>query len=130
MVEQIRAGHEEDVEQAGLLIEVLVGSPDPKGAWLGFKIANLQGRDLHKQVVEAVSRYGSLRLALARDEKIHDEYQESVQKSGLVKEMLATYHDLISQLEPLRMASPTKYHLARAYRRIIKNEVEAKELLY
>jgi hypothetical protein len=61
---------------------------------------------------------------------LHDEYQESVQKSGLVKEMLATYHDLISQLEPLRMASPTKYHLARAYRRIIKNEVEAKELLY
>jgi hypothetical protein len=130
MVEQIRAGHEEDVEQAGLLIEVLVGSPDLKGAWLGFKIANLQDRDLHKQVVEAVSRYGSLRLALARGEKIHDEYQESVQKSGLMKEMLATYRDLISQLEPLRMASPTKYHLARAYRRIIKNEVEAKELLY
>ena len=130
MVEQIDGGHEEDLEQAGLLIEELAGSPDPKGTWLGSKIANLQRQDLHKQVVEAVARYGSLRLALARGEEIHDEYQESVQESGLVKEMLATYQDLISQLDPLRMASPTKYHLARAYRRIIKDEVEAKELLY
>ncbi|KAG9204911.1 hypothetical protein G6514_010145 [Epicoccum nigrum] len=130
MMDQINSGHDEDLEQAGLLIEELAGSPDPKGGWLGLYVEALQGNNLHKQVVEAVTRYGSLRLALSPNEDIHEDYQESAQKSGLVKEMLATYWDLISQLEPLRMASPTKYHLARAYRRIIKNEVEAKELLY
>jgi hypothetical protein len=129
MVGQIES-YPEDLEQVHLLIEQLAESPDPECTWLGLKIAILQRQDLHKQVVEAVTRYGSLRLAMARKQNIHADYQKSAQMSELVNEMLATYHDLISQLEPLRMASPTKFHLARAYRRIIKNEVEAKELLY
>ena len=129
MVDQIE-DYPEDLEQVCLLIEELAESPDPEGTWLGLKIAILQRQDLHKQVVDAVTRYGSLRLAMARNQNSHADYQKSAQMSGLVNEMLATYHDLISQLEPLRMASPTKFHLATAYRRIIKNELEAKELFY
>ena len=129
MVGQIKS-YPEDLEQVYLLIEELAESPDPEGTWLGLKIAVLQRQDLHRQVVDAVTRYGSLRLAMARNPNIHADYQKSAQMSELVTEMLATYHDLISQLDPLRMASPTKFHLATAYRRIVKNELEAKEFFY
>ena len=129
MVGQIES-YPEDLEQVYLLIEELAESPDPEGTWLGLKIAVLQRQDLHRQVVDAVTRYGSLRLAMARNQSIHADYQKSAQMSELVTEMLATYHDLISQLDPLRMASPTKFHLATAYRRIVKNELEAKEFFY
>ncbi|KAJ8117422.1 hypothetical protein OPT61_g1375 [Boeremia exigua] len=124
------ARHEKDRGPALHLLERLASSPDPDGTWLPLYIAHLQGQDMHKEVMEAVNRYGSLRLAMSPDPDMHSDYQKSAKTAGLVNEMLATYHDLVSQLEPLGWASPTRFHLALVYRRIVKNELAAKELLY
>jgi hypothetical protein len=123
---------EEDRKQAERLFEELKGSPDPEGTWLCLYMGHLRKENKYKEVVEVVTRYGSLRLAMSPlyDEEIHNTYQESARISDRVDVMLATYKDLISQLEPLKWSSPTKYHLANAYRRVSKSELEAKELLY
>lgn len=122
----------EAMNAAVKLFDDLADSPDERGNWLCHYLGHLRSQDRHKEAVEAVTRHGSLRLAMSGDldQELHLDYQDSAQQAGLIEVMVATYEDLIDQLEPLRWASPTKVHLAHVYRRIMKDVLKAKELLY
>lgn len=67
MVQQLRT-HEEDFGLVHDLIEGLSSNSDPSSTWFPLYMVHLQNQDLHKEVMEVVDRYGSLRLAMSTEQ--------------------------------------------------------------
>ncbi|OCK73567.1 hypothetical protein K432DRAFT_430523 [Lepidopterella palustris CBS 459.81] len=119
-------------EGADLLERALMAAPDLSGICFSRLLVCLSRLKRYEKVVETVTRYGSLRLTTSwvHGDDINNEYQKSAKLSGMTEAMVATYQQLIYDQDPLRWASPARFYLARAYRRIVGNNSKAKELLY
>ncbi len=81
-------------------------------------------------VIEKVDKWGSVRLAITTNRLLNQIYQRAAHTTGNTSKMIDTYEDLIRNLDPLKLAAPTRYQLALAYRRSIGNPIKAKTLLY
>ena len=123
---------EDLMEGAKLLEQALTTAPDASGLCFSQLLGWLTRLKQHERVVETVTRYGSLRLTMSYQygNHINNIYQKSAKLAGMTDAMLATYQQLIYDQDRLKWASPAKFFLAQAYRRIVGNNSKAKELLY
>jgi hypothetical protein len=123
---------EDRMEGVELLEQALTTAHDASGLCFSRLLGCLTRLKQYEKVVETVTRYGSLRLTMSyhHGSYINNVYQKSAKLAGMTDAMLATYMQLIYDQDPVKWASPAKFFLAQAYRRIVGNNSKAKELLY